>query len=443
MRRFVEVYGDNALVGIAFYFAALFRDVIFNQFRFFPILNIFGPKGTGKTAMALSMSKLFGDLPAGINMTNSTIAAMADHVSHTKNAICHIDEFKNSVEYDKIEFLKGLWDGTGRSRMNMDKDRKKEMTPVDSAIVLTGQEIPTVDIALFSRLLFLTCVKTNYSEEEKLRFNELSTIEREGLTHITNEILTHRKCFVEHYLENYNAAADDAAAFVNKSVIEDRIWRNWIVVIAALRTLKDRMDLPFQYADFIKIATTKMADQNAKVKANNEIANFWELFSYMVTDGQVEEYYDYKIRQVNAIKTNKVNLAGQRLVLYVDMTRVLELYQRISNQSNQKPLPKASLKYYLANSPEYLGTAGCKLRQRSRNLNQPNNIVKMETDIDKGNVEKVATLNCKCYCFDYEQLNLSLKRTYDDIDEVEEKTIPKPAEKINPNDWKIEDDLFF
>ena len=67
--------------------------------------------------------------------------------------LVHIDEYKNNIDPVKIEFLKGLYDGTGRSRMNMDLDKKREITSVDSAIVLSGQEMPTVDIALFSRTI--------------------------------------------------------------------------------------------------------------------------------------------------------------------------------------------------------------------------------------------------------------------------------------------------
>ena len=72
----------------------------------------------------------------------------------------HIDEYKNCIDPVKIEFLKGLYDGTGRSRMNMDLDKKREITSVDSAVILSGQEMPTVDVALFSRTIYLTFSQT-------------------------------------------------------------------------------------------------------------------------------------------------------------------------------------------------------------------------------------------------------------------------------------------
>jgi hypothetical protein len=46
-----------------------------------------------------------------------------------------------------IEELKSIYDKLGH---------KKETTTVNSAVKLSGQEIPTVDIALFSRVVFTT-----------------------------------------------------------------------------------------------------------------------------------------------------------------------------------------------------------------------------------------------------------------------------------------------
>ena len=72
-----------------------------------------------------------------------------------------------------------------RSRMNMDNDKKRETTAVDCGVILSGQEMPTADIALFSRLVFLTFSKTTFSDDEKRRYNELKLIEKRGLTHLT------------------------------------------------------------------------------------------------------------------------------------------------------------------------------------------------------------------------------------------------------------------
>ena len=133
-KKCATVFGENAKIGLCFYFASLFRDIIVRRFGIFPILNMFGPKGAGKTACAESLVQFFGRLAKAPNVHNTSKPALGDHVAGSCNALCHIDEYRNDLEMEKREFLKGLWDGIGRTRMNMDKDKKKETTSVDQAV---------------------------------------------------------------------------------------------------------------------------------------------------------------------------------------------------------------------------------------------------------------------------------------------------------------------
>lgn len=406
--NFSRVYRENAVVGFSFLLASLFRDIIVNHFRFFPILNIFGPKGTGKSEMAVSLSKMFGDLPVGINMTNSTIAAMADHVSKTRNAVVHIDEYKNSVEYDKIEFLKGLWDGVGRNRMNMDKDKKKEMTAVDSGIILTGQEMTTADIALFSRVIFTSFTKTKFSDDEKALYNRLKDTEKQGLTQITNEILSHRELFRDTYIENYNAACSDMEAKVNKSVIEDRIWRNWMVILGALRTLKDVLSMPFNYEKAVTVMADMIVRQNNETKANNEISNFWEIYTFLVKNGDLERDYDFRIDHVSKLKTDKVDLVAQKTVIFIEKSRALQLYSKHCKSTGLKALPTATLKYYLENSSEYLGEKVLKLKRRISNLQERTSAFE-----NNGMQCLQETISTRLYAFDYDELALDIETSFE------------------------------
>lgn len=415
LKKFLRVYENNGLVGFSFYCASLFRDVITGYFRFFPILNMFGPKGTGKSEMAISLSKLFGDLPVGMNMTNSTIASLADHVSRTRNALTHIDEYKNSVEYDKVEFLKGLWDGVGRSRMNMDKDKKKEMTAVDSAIMLTGQEMPTADVALFSRVLFLSFNKTKFTDDEKLRYNELKEIEKLGLAHITHELLSVRKDFVLTFLDNYNSAAKDIDKLIDKKVVEDRIYRNWLIIISSLKTISNLVKLPFSYEKVLSVITPFIERQNTEIKSNGEVANFWDIFTYMVRDGIAEEGYDYKIVQVPSLKTDKYVFESPLKVILIDMSRILQEYSKHGKTSSQKLLPISTLKYYLENSPEYIGQKVSRIKKRIQKLND-----KTTGTLPGDGTTKIQTASVRMHCFNYHSLNLDLEVSYTDDRDMNE-----------------------
>lgn len=418
IRKFYQVYGENALIGFAYYCATLFRDIIVNQFRFFPILNIFGPKGTGKSEMAISLTKLFGDLPVGLNMTNSTLAAMADHVAHTRNALCHIDEYKNSVEYEKIEFLKGLWDGTGRNRMNMDKDKKREMTAVDSGIILTGQEMCTADIALFSRVIFLSFTKYTFSNEEKQNYTELKDIEKLGLTHITNELLKHRQEFISQFQKAYKEVNEDFDLLVKKETIEDRLWRNWTITLAAIKIIAPLIEMPNLYKTTLRAAEPRIKEQNEKTKSENEVSNFWEIFEYLSTEGIIEEKYDYNIRTVHELKTDKYEIQKSiqqpLTILYFNPKRILQLYAKHGKTSGQKTLPLATLKYYLKNTTEYLGTKTFKLKQRVSQLQDKSTASKWDND-----TVKILLRNIRCYCYEYEKLDLDIETSMEDNSETE------------------------
>lgn len=122
--KMIEVFGDNAKVGICFLLATLFKDIVTAKTKNFPILNLFGPKGSGKSELGHSLMSFFiinNDPP---NLSSATDAALADAVAQCANALVHVDEYKNTIELSRREFLKGLYDGVGRTRMNMDRDKK-------------------------------------------------------------------------------------------------------------------------------------------------------------------------------------------------------------------------------------------------------------------------------------------------------------------------------
>ena len=430
--KLMKVYGENAIAGIGFYFATLFRDIFISNFRFFPILNIFGPKGTGKSEMALTLLKLFGDLPVGINMTNSTVPAMADHVAHTRNTLCHIDEYKNSLDFEKIEFLKGLWDGVGRSRMNMEKDKKKEMTAVDAGIMLTGQEMTTADNALFSRVLFLSVSKTEFSDEERFRFEELKMIENKGLTHITNKMLSLRKTFLEKHVAAYNDAIADVTPYINKPHIEDRILKNWCIVLAALKIVLDEEPLPFSYDKAVHTFARMITRQNSDVVAGNEVSDFWSIYQELFSSGFIEKDYDFQIKVMEELKTTSETTYRNVKVLFMNPNRIFGLYAQQKRSANEKKLPKDSLKYYLKNSAEYLGQQQKRFRRNMKNLQEKESVKYLPGD---GTVA-LEYERPYAWCFDYDMLrnNVELNLETDFVWEMKEEvsvtdTSPKKQDK--------------
>ena len=362
--RLIKVFGDNAKVALCFLVATLFKDVVTSVTTSFPILNLFGPKGTGKSELGHSLTAFFITGNNAPNISNTTKAALAEAVAEVSNAIVHLDEYKNDIDLDKREFLKGLWDGTGRSRMNMDNDKKRETTAVDCGVVMSGQEMPTADIALFNRLVFLTFAKTTFSDQEKREYEDLKRIEKRGLTHLTGQMLQLRKKFVG----GFRLAWDDTVADMSRRVraygVEDRTLKNWCTILAAYRTLESSLDFPFNYQQMLELCASMCMDQNNKTRQSNELSGFWEILETLVSSSRIWINIDYKIRDGSKpIRTKESKRSGgefiphpDRRYLLINFKRISSLYQKEGRDTRGKTIPSETLRYYLEHSPEFMGT---------------------------------------------------------------------------------------
>ena len=401
--KLVQVFGDNAKVGICFLLASLFRDIIVGQTKSFPILNLFGPKGSGKSELGHSLMSFFIIKNIPPNIKNATIAALSDAVAQCANALVHIDEYKNSIDLDKREFLKGLWDGTGRSRMNMDRDKKREITSVDCGVILSGQEMPTIDIALFSRLIYLTFTKTEFSTAEKQAFDQCKAMRDLGLSHLTLQLLRHRSKMETDFSANYRQCMNDLNDRLKGETIEDRIQRNWVIPLAAFRTLEAVLDVPFTYRELLDICVAGIIRQNRECKSNNELANFWNVVSYLQQDGEIFLESDFRIDYLDRLKTNKVkDLVFQRPkpILRMRTDRIFMLYKKFSKQVGDSALPTESLSFYLENSKEYLGVQNS---VRFKNILKGVEVTK-EYEAGGQKVYRKTSMTKQALCFDYSEL---------------------------------------
>ncbi len=407
--KYYGVFGLNGIITLSFYFACLFIDIISKRFDKFPILNMYGQKGSGKNTCAESILYMFGKKGKVPNLHNSSKPSIADHVATSSNAVCVLDEYRNDLEMEKRELLKGFWDKTGRTRMNMDKDKKKETSKVNQGIIVCGQQIATADIALFSRFIALGFSKTVFSYEEKRLFEELEQINKQGLTQITHQLLKHRETFAGNYNKTVDAVSDKFRELLGIITVETRIYNNWLTVASAYATISKIVELPFLYNEIMELFVKMMIEQNKETTRNDDLGIFWKTIQYLISSNMLFENGDYRVVYAEKIertfkedgKWQKTDIVFQEplKLFYLSVSRVFALYKSQALREGDKPLPDATVEYYLKNSPAFI----CDTKKVSfRKMDAKSGYQELD---EKGNKKYTSTT---AFVFYLDKLNLNL-----------------------------------
>ncbi len=407
-RMMAEVFGNNAKIAICYLLATIYRDIITGYTTNFPLLNLFGPKGSGKSELGITLMRFFtvGDRP--INLRNTTAPGLSQALAMSANGMVHLDEYKNSLDMRIIEIIKGAYDGVGRSRLDMDRGKQVEKTPVDCGVIVSGQEMPTLDIAMFSRMIYLTHDTTVHDREAKDRFNHLADIRKLGLQHLTKQILSHRALFESSFYETYNEVTNEVYDLIDGSQVEDRLWRNWVMLLAAYKTLYHQLALPFDYEELKQLCVEGIKRQNAEIISNNELGNLWNAMTYLYEEGMIYADGDFKVKYVKTLKTDRTEreYRTNTPVLMLRLNHFIGQYKRMAKQQGETVMSKDSIRYYLTTSGAYLGM---KASERWKVFQDGKPLT--EQRVEQGGQVRYADV-CKfdrCMCFDY----LMLKDKFD------------------------------
>ena len=404
VKQLMEVFGENATVAFCYLLSTLFRDVIFRRTRHFPILNLFGEKGTGKTTLATSLQAFFlhGVDPPNLGVTS--VPAMNDRVSQAVNTLVVLDEYKNDLDIRKIAYLKGLWGGGGQTKKNTGTDGMAAQTIVSTGVVLCGQDKPTQDMALYTRVLFLAFSKTSFSQREKSRYEDLVALCNLGLTHLTIEILNHRELFEKNFSDTYSIVKRELAAKMEDETIHDRIFGNWVIPLATFRTLETVLDVPFSYTDLFDTAAKGMRVQNELAQESSEVADFWNMLQGFQTMGKCVEKAHYRIRYLKSFRPlgakEEIEFMEARPILYLNMAAVASLFNSRNQNVTANRSNWSTIMSYLKSHPSFLG-----LKQDRFTILLPNGLPDCTIEVSGGEqVKKVKVNRPKALCFDYLQL---------------------------------------
>lgn len=254
--KMIEVFGDNAKVGLCFLVATAFKDIIVHKTNGFPLLGLFGPMATGKTEMARTIASSFINNPKALRIDVVTGLELIETVANKWNFIVHIDEYRNGIDVRKKESLKSIWHGSVYYRA-------KQKT-VGCGVVICGQKMPT-DFELFRRMLILPFPKVVFKKDDAQNFKDLLSIRDGRLTHLVADIMGHRGYFLVNFDTAFERAMTDIDPKRTREEPEYMILMNWSIVLSAFKCLESIIDLPMAYEEMLRICTNGYRNQISKL----------------------------------------------------------------------------------------------------------------------------------------------------------------------------------
>ena len=184
--------------------------------------------------------------------------------------------------------------------------------------------------------------------------------------------------------------------------IEDRIKNNWLIPLSVLRTLEGALGISVRYEELKPVVLEGIRRQNAECKSNNELAGFWNSVKYLLSEGEIVNEGDFRIKTLTELRTDIAMMewpTGKR-ILFLQKSRIFKLYKRLNKLTDEVGIPEASLKYYLEKSREFLGEKksvrfSCFMKGGIPKMSQPS--LPGERTRQLQEVQRA-------YCFDYDEL---------------------------------------
>lgn len=351
LKLFVQVYNANGMVAISYVFATLFRDLIYEKFEKFPVLNVFGKPQTGKTHFAMVLKGFFSGATKICSFQQDTYASLSTALAQAANILVIIDEYKNLPDSKKMELGKSLWDGVGRGKM---KDGEVERLEILCGVVLLGQEMPLWDPALFTRVIHLTMDTVSHDRESTLAFERLMGYMQDGVCHLTMQILQYRDIFVDNFMDMYDATRREVKTRLaaRGEEISDRMYFNWVILLATFRTLENLLPMPFTYSELLNVCLDKIVYQNSICQDTDEVAAFWNVMQVQYQSNRTFPEGDFKIlRGVKSLKLSghkdDIHFPEPKDILIIRHRRALQAYtQEMSKGTKQLFLGERDMEAY-------------------------------------------------------------------------------------------------
>lgn len=319
--------------------------------RNFPMLNIDGQARTGKGSLIKVMMSIFSDSYREISLHNATTNFLTRKLEQMPNIPIWFDEYLNSLSDKTIQAIKNFFDLIGRGRASYTSGNETTSSKILSPVIVTGEESPVNNEALYSRLIVLSLPPLEKSAESIRYFNQMELELSKGVSHILAEMLSWRELikdnFDSDYLEVLESFQDGLADM--KISIDTRIIKNYAKIFTPLYSVsKSALSLDITREKILAKAYQVMADHTISARTVDDVNVFLKHFVSMNSlpfsnANSIKEDYDYIVDMIEGYIYIKPIVFAKAANYHI------QIYQRPGKDSS-------ALEKYIRFKPYYKGS---------------------------------------------------------------------------------------
>lgn len=396
-----KAYKEKGMMGVCWAIMAAFRDVIYRRNNNCPLPYAYGAAQSGKSKFCESVANIFTFEMPPFNLNQGTEYAYWERMERFRNVPVLFNEFdEKSIREEFTRGFKGAFDGEGRSK-GAGRKNKTKTQDVNCLVILLGQYLSTSDDgAILQRTLPEKFTEDNKrSPEQTKAFGDLKKLEKKGITHLSAELLRHRRYIVANYELRYEQIADRLkhTLAADNITVKTRIAENYTNAITITSLIADKIELAFTLDQFFSYCKTQLVGMSSIINESNALAKFWKMVEYMVDQGMIEQGYHYKVETHSSLRMGAEGrevvtktFAEPKKLLFIRLNSIHAIYMgETKKQTGKNGIDEATVKIYMKDQESYIGNNPASPFRSSKGV----------------------STNTSSFVFDYDSLGVNLERT--------------------------------
>lgn len=226
--------------------------------------------------------KLFGSGKLkGTTIKGTTDKGLSRTVSQRRNSLFYLKEYSNDIEGKVINFFKNAYDGDLYTMAQKSNDNKTNILHIKTAVMIDGNELPTAEAAMFSRMIVLHFDSCSFTSEMTEAYDLLQNEQHYGFGKIVKDILGFRKMFEDGYGKAFYKALKAVKNNPETAKLSERTNKHIAFLCTPVILLQDHLSFPFDLKVNLVPQVINYAIQQTKMQ--NQIsptAVFWQAFAY-------------------------------------------------------------------------------------------------------------------------------------------------------------------